>query len=213
MKSMFEQVLNMTEKAIQKATPVIQQSIHNVSNLASCYIETAKKNRDAMIDDSQFESVLDIEVDSYSKELLFPIIGDRELAYYITCQKRLFKTTFHLYTKDDFELAHLEKKTNAKRQVSPEFNPIDFLIYMGNDAIEPMRTYNRESFMRSYLFGDWLIERQVMASDFFIYDGDKIIAQFIYAGKRGSYHVQIKEKKYEVMVLLVLMAIEAEYTN
>lgn len=211
MKNIWNQIIDVTNSTVKKATPIIQNTMQTLTDSANAYVQNVNRK----LDDSCFECIYTCEIDQYTKETFFSIHNANNLLYYIKKQNRIFSpSTYHLFTQDDFEIASLCMKRNAQRHAQAENNPIDFYIHMGNEEIEPIRSFKKDALTRTYQFANWYIERPVMTSDFFIYDvNNHCIAQIEFLKVNGNYSVKIMHKNQEVLVLIILMAIQAEYTK
>ena len=215
MKRIFKDLVDITDEISKKASPIIENTVNQISDITNNYVKKAQDNIDKRkeLHDAEFDDILTIELDQYEKNIFLNVYNDEEIKYDIFQVTPLFsKNYFQLQEKDGFVIATCTINRNPKRHIKCESNPIDFDIKMGNQPFTSMRTCKRETLTRTYLFQDWIITRQVMSSDFLIEDrSGNEIAELLYLGYNGSYRIKIKDIKNEIMVMMIVMCLEYEY--
>ncbi len=215
MKKLLKDIVDITGEVAKKASPVIQNTVNQITDITSDYIQKAQDNIEKRkeLHDAEFDDILTIELDQYEKGIFLNVYDEHDIKYDIFQVKPLFsKNYFQLQEKDGFVIATCTINRTPKRHIKCESNPIDFDIQMGNQPFTSMRTCKKETLTRTYIFQDWFITRQVMSSDFLIEDRNgNEIAELLYLGNNGCYRIKIKDIKDEIMVMMIVMCLEFEY--
>lgn len=202
-----KKIAEVTADAIDAVTPVIADT----GEKAVSFLNQAT---DRNVDESEYDLKLLAAVDQFEKGLVIHILQDGKEKYTLRVVNKFFSSQMVLYGRDDFEIGYVKMKENARRHGKSESNPIDFEIYMGQQQISMIRSVKGEKTKRTYMYGEWKIERPVLGKDFYFSDcnGNRI-AVMKQETNIGDYRVLVKEPKDEIRVLFALAAMEYEYVK